>query len=306
MQVLEEIHIEDNVEKEDSESKKMLQIEIQNRINAMNGLVFEISDSDLDDIQGVIETNSDDDADHDEASTFVKEADVSSQPPVHKSENAVIADPPVGSPDTALNTDFDQQSSVEDDMPNANSHPNVQNELNHEVESMLRQLKGHIPDKYIVTFDEVTKSIEIVAFFILLNSNDILLQKSNRFHISGINKYVKGAILKIVIDWNSQPVFDGVIHDAKFVELLLVGVIGKNQLIAESYSKKDLRFIQGWSKFYLSTFFSSDLILITLLTFIEIFVQRVNNQTSRAVRFGGYVQNKIKREQRKLKSEEDH
>lgn len=45
LQVLEDIHIEDNVEREDSESKKMLQIEIQNRINAMNGLVLHIDTS---------------------------------------------------------------------------------------------------------------------------------------------------------------------------------------------------------------------------------------------------------------------
>lgn len=44
----------------------------------------------------------------------------------------------------------------------------------------------------------------------------------------------------------------------------------------------------------------------TIFSFIDIFVQRVRNQTSRAVRFGGYVHNKIRREQRKLQWQENH
>lgn len=56
---------------------------------------------------------------------------------------------------------------------------------------------------------------------------------------------MKGAILKIIIDWNSQEVFNGVIYDAKFVELLMVSVIGKKQLVEKTFNKKDLRFIQG-------------------------------------------------------------
>lgn len=73
----------------------------------------------------------------------------------------------------------------------------------------------------------------------------VLLQNSKRFHVSIIDKYVKGAILKIIIDWNSQEVFNGVIYDAKFVELLMVSVIGKKQLVEKTFNKKDLRFIQG-------------------------------------------------------------
>lgn len=197
MQVLEYIQIEENVEKEDSESKKILQMEIQNRINAMNGFVFEISDSDLEDIQEVIETNSDDDADHDDAITFVKEAGISLQAPIHESDSVMNAGTPVGSSDialetdadhdeantvvkeadvslqpqihesesvinagttvdcsnTALKTDLDQQSS-DAVVSNADSR---QNEHNHEVQSILRQLKDHIPDKYIITFDEVCR-----------------------------------------------------------------------------------------------------------------------------------------------------
>lgn len=73
----------------------------------------------------------------------------------------------------------------------------------------------------------------------------VLLQKSKRFHVSIIDKYVKGGILKIVIDRNTQEVFNGVIYDAKFVELLMVGVIGKKQLVENTFNKKDMRFIQG-------------------------------------------------------------
>lgn len=155
--------MEDNVESEDSESKKMLKIEIQNRINAMNGMVFEISDSDLEDIQEVIETNSDDDADHDEASTFVKEVDVSLQPSSDKPDSAMNTDTPVCSSDTA---DFDQISSGADSMSNADSRLNVQNEHNHEVQSILRQLTDHMPDKYSVTFDEVSHSKSFSLLFL--------------------------------------------------------------------------------------------------------------------------------------------
>lgn len=147
----------------------MLQIEIQDRINAMNGLVFDLSDSDLEDIQEVIETNSDDDTDHDETSTFVKAADVSLQPPIHKPDSAMNADAPVGSSDAALITDSAQKSSGADNMSNADIGLSVQNEHNHEVQSILRQLKDHIPDKYIVTYDEVShsKSLPFLFFSIL-------------------------------------------------------------------------------------------------------------------------------------------
>lgn len=47
-------------EDEESESKKKLRAEIEERIKGMNGLVFDFDDSDLDEIQDVIGANSED------------------------------------------------------------------------------------------------------------------------------------------------------------------------------------------------------------------------------------------------------
>lgn len=45
--------------------------------------------------------------------------------------------------------------------------------------------------------------------------------------------------------WNAETPFNSVLFDAKFVELVLVQIIGKEKLIGDNHLKKEMRFIQG-------------------------------------------------------------
>lgn len=114
------------------------------------------------------------------------------------------------------------------------------------VAEVLQKSAQHIPNGYNLTYDSNAK----------------------KFFISGINKFVKISFVQMLSSWNTNSPFYSVLFDAKFVDLTLVQIIGKNNLIDENISKKDMRFIQA------------------------VFKLRVGNDVSRAIRFGNYVQQK--------------
>lgn len=130
-------------EDEESESKKKLRAEIEERIKGMNGLVFDFDDSDLDEIQDVIGANSEDE---DEA--FIK-----------GSENHPIDSAP--SPDSVANN----ASSMETATGQENGSIELK-EHNEEINNILLKVKEHVPEKYFITFDEVSGlNIERELFF---------------------------------------------------------------------------------------------------------------------------------------------
>lgn len=134
----------------------------------------------------------------------------------------------------------------------------------------------HFPEEYSAKFEPETKMLNFAL--------DISMKYS---------------IVKTLIAWNIQSVFNNILYDAKFVALLLTYVMGNENMRTNNLLKERMRFIRGISK----------LLLCELLTywpiqlFFEIsatFLLRIKDDQRRAIRFGEYIHQKVAREMEKV------
>lgn len=111
-------------------------------------MVFDVQDSDLEDFQEVIQTNSDDEDVHDNIDTLAMaiQPAVSTEAvaPIQKSIEETTV--PNSSPNNSKNV------AIGVNVPDENQPA----EHNQEIESILVKVKEHVPEKYIFTFDEVS------------------------------------------------------------------------------------------------------------------------------------------------------
>lgn len=63
--------------------------------------------------------------------------------------------------------------------------------------------------------------------------------------ILGLKRLVKISFAQMIITWNTEVPFNSILYDSKFVDLMLVAIIGKDRLINNQYSKNEMRFIKG-------------------------------------------------------------
>lgn len=87
------------------------------------------------------------------------------------------------------------------------------------VESVIHL---HFPEEYAATFNPET----------------------SMFDFGGIAS-VKFSIVKTIIGWNIQPAFNNILYDDRFVGILLIYVIGKENLANNSLPKEKIRFIRS-------------------------------------------------------------
>lgn len=96
--------------------------------------------------------------------------------------------------------------------------PIVEEDINH-VKSILHL---HFPEEYSGDFDPKTRAFQFAL---------------------GIS--LKYSIVKTLIGWNTQPVFNNILYDGKFVALLLTFITGKKNLQNNHLPKEQSRFIRG-------------------------------------------------------------
>lgn len=96
--------------------------------------------------------------------------------------------------------------------------PVAEEDINH-VKSILHL---HFPEEFSGYFDPKTRAFKFALGICL-----------------------KYSIVKTLIGWNTQPVFNNILYDGKFVALLLTFITGKENLQNNHLPKEQSRFIRG-------------------------------------------------------------
>lgn len=138
----------DKEQENEIESKKELRLERQKRMEALNGLVFDVQDSDLEDFQEVIQTNSDDEDGVDNIDTLA----MAIQPAMNTEAVAPIEESIKDAMAANSGPNNSKSAAIGPNIPDENQPA----EHEQEIERILTKVKEHMPEKYTITFDEVS------------------------------------------------------------------------------------------------------------------------------------------------------
>lgn len=95
-------------------------------------------------------------------------------------------------------------------------------------------------------------------------------EPETKMFIFALDISMKYSIVKTLIAWNTQSVFNNILYDAKFVALLLTYVMGKENIQTNNLAKERMRFIRGILELLLGLFFNILTYSIVFLKFQQL------------------------------------